>query len=402
VSISERRPYNDPFALQAYSEIIQTIFLYEQIYVPHPIYLYGCSKEDFGDEPKFLMKLLDRGIVKPLNLDPSVASRVEEDEKNLLHWLQKDGAEQLDKYLTAMQREEKRYLPMNPSFKGVTLSRLRDWAQYHYVKVRDVNGHHPSRIPTKNGIEEDSIGDFARSFSYIFRKKLSYLGEKQIDYLVATILRAFRYRIRANIAEIFFQSHPMRRQFVLRYDFHDSRISADVTKYVINLIRGVSRTIEPRLGRVARAKLQLLDFEVPLLGGKLWKKEDINLHRNSWIEFVVNSIENYRDETKILRNYIRDIRDREGIKKLKLDFEVIQEQLLEIFGSQRSTPTETDKELVNGGLATTGKIPGFPNAHGLLINVPSPVKRKRRVFSGTTPLREFLYKEFLRGWEETK
>lgn len=102
-----RRNYEDPFALQAYSELTQTIFLYEHIYVPHPVHLYDCSKENFGKEPKLLIELFDRGIIKPLNLKSSISSRVEEDEKNLLDWLQKDGAEQLNNCLTTMQKGEK-------------------------------------------------------------------------------------------------------------------------------------------------------------------------------------------------------------------------------------------------------------------------------------------------------
>lgn len=280
----------------------------------------------------------------------------------------------------------------------MTLSRLRDWARYQYSKVRSIEGHHPSRIPTKNGIEEDSIGNFARSFSFIFRKKLSDLGEEQIDYLVATILRALRYRIRANIAELSYQPHVMRRDFVLRYDFHASSVSEDYTRYVINLIRGIPETI--RSSSADSARVQLLDFKVPLLGGKLWKKDDIDRYHSSWIEFVADRIEEYREKPQILRNSIGNINDEEDVKKLERDFEIIQKKLLEACGLKHTAPTEIENALMEGGLATASSISGLPNVRGLLVSVTPLVKRK--VFSRTTPLQQLVYKEFLHGWQETK
>ena len=387
----------DPFGLQAFAELMQSIFLYDHVYVPHPVKLRDCSKEDFGKEPRLLIDLLDRGIVEPLNLSSSVSSRVKEDEENILSFLKNEGAKQLMSYLTTTEKDEQLRRQERRSFEGVTLSRLREWSQYQYAEIRYAEGHHPERIPTRDGIEKDPIGKFARSFADVFPK----LGKKHTDYFVATLLRGLRYQIRANIAEIHYQPHVMRRDFILACGFHDSGVSKDYTREMIKLIRGVRETIAAHAEETVR--VELLDYEVPLIGGKLWEKGDTDRYANSpdsFIDFVVDRVDRYRDETRILRDAISAVRNEEGTKRLERDFERIQERLLDAFGLKRPILTEIDKALVEGGLAASSSVPGLPNMKGLLIEVIPFMKRK--VFSRTTPLQQFVYREFLRGWKATK
>jgi len=387
----------DPFASRVFTELIQDIFLYDHIYVPHPQLLQGCSKEDFGKEPGLLIELLDRGIVEPLNLSPSVSSRVEEDEENLLSFLQKNGADELESYLSTTKRDEQMRIQKHRSSEGVMLSDLRKWSKYQHDKIRYTEGHHRARISTQNGIELDPIGNFARSFNLDTLKKSAYLLGEQLDYLVATLLRAFRYRIRANIAEIPYHTHIIRRDFILASSFHDSGISEDFTWEVIERIKGIHETIATHAEKKTPDRAKFFKIKVPLVGGNLWREKDISRYANSpdsWIDFVVDSIDKYRKETKFLREAIRVIRNESGCSKFERELEKIQKNLLEVFGLERPELSEITKGFCDSKATLIG-----PLIEGILIVVKPRVSS---ISFSRSKWQQFVYRNFKRGWKATK
>jgi len=391
-------PSADPFASRVFTELMQDIFLYDHIYVPHPVLLYNCSKEDFGEEPRLLIELLDHGIVEPLNLSPSVSSRVEKDEKKLLSRLQKKGIEELEEYLAKAEKmDEQMRSQKQESSEGVTLSDLGKWSQYQSNQIRYMEGHHRARISTKNGIEPDRIGDFARSFNSYPLKKLDSLGEEQRDYLVATLLRASRYRIRANIAEVPYHSHFMRTNFILNVSLRDSGVSEDDTRKIIEGIKGIQETIVKHAEKETPARAELFKIKVPLVGGNLWDKKDISRYANSpdsWIDFVVDSIDNYRKQTEFLREEFSAIRNKSSRLEFDLKLEKIQNNLLEVSHLKDPKVSKSTK------IACDSKInPIGPLIEAILIEVKPRVSSI--CFSGSK-WQHFVYKEFKQGWKKTK
>ena len=391
-------PSADPFASRVFTELMQDIFLYDHIYVPHPVLLYNCSKEDFGEEPRLLIELLDRGIVEPLNLSPSVSSRVEEDEEKLLSLLRKRGIEALEKYLTkAKEMDEQMRSQKQESSEGVALSNLGKWSQYQSNQIRYTKGHHRARISTQNGIEPDRIGDFARSFNSYPLKKLDYLWEKQLDYLVATLLRASRYRIRANIAEVPYHSHFMRTNFILDVSLCDSGVSEDDTRKIIEGIKGIQKTIVKHAEEETRARAELFKIKVPLVGGNLWREEDISRYANSpdsWIDFVVDSIDKYRKETKFLREEFSAIRNKSSRLEFDRKLEKIQNNLLEVFHLKYPKVRESTKILSDSKIN-----PVVPLIEAILIEVKPRVSS---ISFSRSKWQHFVYKEFKQGWKKTK
>jgi len=395
---SEKTP-EDPFALQAYSDLAQTLIFYENIYVPHPIKLKDCSNEDFGTKPAFLSELLKRGIVKPLNLNAEEIPTVAQNENALLSWLQTEGAEYIGDHLLKMQQVDQS-LPKQSSFQGVSFSRLCDWAKFQSTRVRKVNDSHRRRIPTENGIEQDSFGEWARSLAIVFRKRFADIGQELYDYVVATLLRALRYRIRANITDMVYQSHAIRRDFVLRCSCYDCGVPEDMTNHVIGLIRGIYDDMVSATQDTLHARVRLLRFTVPLLGGKLWGEDDVNTGRLASEAFIVDRIQEYRDRIKPLRSSIAGITDEEDFAVVERDLEEIRVKLEEYFGLRNTSLTEVEKAVVDTGLGTLDVSGHFAKGQGLLFSALSSLKR--RIFLGSSPLQQLLFREFRKGWKKTK
>jgi len=393
--LSEREtppPSMDPFALQSYAELIQSIFLYDETYVPHPKLLINCNRNDFGEEPRLLIALMERGVVKPLNLGDSSAHPQAElcvqAEKALLSWLQRDGADQLNLYLRDIEEDGKIREQENPRFQGPTLRRLGQWCLYHDT-IRSKENSHLARVPTKDGIEDDEIGDFARSFAHVFKGKFEQrVEETQIDYLVATLVRGLRYRIRSIAADLVYHSHVMRRDFVLRWALQQSGVKEDYTREVIKQIHGLQTSLAedaPQDG--TQGAIKLLKYNVPLLGGKLWTERETALSADDMIKYTADRIAEYRDNAEVLRSAIRNVKNEEDAARFECDFQQIKGQLMEGL-----TPTE--RKLLDGDLAHV--IDGIPYVGAMLVAVASVVKRK--AFHGASSWQQFVFRELMSGF----
>ncbi len=385
----------DPLALQAYAHLVQTVLLYDQVFVPHPTILASPTVDDFGTSPALLCALMKRDIIRPLCLTLTQTNQVSKDEEALIKWLQSNGAEVLSGYFDSLVKPEDATSPST-----VTSQKLKAWVDYHEENVRSAPGHHVARIGTKHGVEEDEIGDFAGAFSNVFLHRFDHVALKPTAYLVGFFLSALRYRVRANIAKMPYQAHILRRDFAISTDVNGSGYSHSHVMNLLDLVRGVHETLRSKAGSRDHERIELLELRVPLLGGKLWTQEDTKRDPDSFLALVVDRITEYRDKTAVLRNTVAAIHDEDGARQLARDFEAITQEVLEACGLQRPEITETDTAIIEAGAAVSGAIPGVPNMKGLLITIPALVKRL--VFSGSNPLRQFVYREYMRGWKITK
>ncbi len=386
----------DPFAFQSYAELMQSIFLYDEIYVPHPTLLINCGRDDFGEEPRLLTALMSRGVVRPLNLgnspsDPRVREYVNS-EKDLLSWLQRDGADQLSKYLSEIEEDGNIREEEYPCFEGPTLRRLGKWCRYH-ENVRSKENHHAARISTKDGIEDDDIGKFARDFAYVFKGKLEpQISRAQIDYLVATLLRGLRYRVRSAVADLIYHSHVMRRNFVLRCASKQSGVKEDYTRQVIKLIHGLQTSLAEEVPQDGtQGTVKLLRYNVPLLGGKLWSERETTLSAADMIKYTADRIAEYRGKTEVIRSAIQNVKNEEDAAILEREFE-------EIRGQVREALSPRERRLLESDLAHA--IDGIPYMGAIVVAMASAAKRE--VFYGASPLQQLVFRELMNGFRRAR
>ena len=398
ISIFTNRPKLDPYAQQSYAELIQSILIYDNIYVPHPILLSNCTTEDFGKEPQLLNLLLKKGIVAPLSIENSKQIDYKNAEDDIDKWLRTYGVDKIKEYIDITDQDEKLRKVKKTNFDGNTISRLSDWCDFHLNDIRHNSDHHKSRICTEDGIEEDGFGEFAREFSSIFREKYNPKFKGQIDYLVATIMRSLRYQTRADICCIAYQPHVMRRDFVLGCNIELSDLPKDYAHELIKLIHGIYDELKKYSNSFYQKRIKVLRYNIPLLGGKLWNDSDKDMYRSSCLEYVADRLEEYHSKCAILRDSLKKIQSEEDFYKLEGKFEETQFQLLEGCGLLNTKLSEVDSMLLEGGLAITGTIPGVPNMKGVLVNTASFLKKK--FFLKGNPTQQFIYQEFLNGWKE--
>jgi hypothetical protein len=397
ISIFNKRPNFDPFAQQSYAELIQSILIYDNIYVPHPTILSNCAPEDFGREPKLLSLLLEKGIVAPLNIENDKQIDYKNAEDEIDKWLRTHGADKISEYISITEHDEMLRKAQKSNFDGNTVSRLSEWCEFHLNNIRHNNNHHKSRISTKDGIEDDGFGEFARGFSSIFREKYNPIFKGQLDYLVATIMRALRYQTRANICGIAYQPHVMRRDFVLGCNIELSDLPKDYANELIKLIHGIYDELKKYSNPFYQKRVKVLRYNIPLLCGKLWNDTDKDMYKDSCLEYVTSRLEEYKSKCAILRDQLRKIYSDEDFYKLEGKFEETKSQLFEACGILSTKLTEVDNMLLEGGSAVVDSIPGVPNMKGILINAASLLKKK--FFFKSNPAQQFVFQEFLKGWK---
>src|SRR5262249_14879943 len=159
----------DSFAQQAFVELIQSLVFMSRVYVAHPVLPHPDAR-DFGDRPQLLQLLMAAGLLHPLQLGVEEEGAVREGEDAALRDLQSwQGIHSFSQFI------EQALLCDQVQIGGVgtypLASRLRSWAEFQGAAVR-VAGHHAHRIGTKDGIEDDQFGEWARSAAVFLRGPL--------------------------------------------------------------------------------------------------------------------------------------------------------------------------------------------------------------------------------------
>jgi hypothetical protein len=395
LSQNRRGVPEDPFARQCFVEIVQSLIFMSRVYVAHPI-LHAPRPQDFGDRPYLLRVLVDSGLLLPLHLDSDQQQAAAALEASAVHDLQTVHG------LTSMARfVEQAFVCDIASAGGQTAlsSRIRDWSAFQEQQVRLVAGHHSERISTRDGVEEDAFGEWARAAAVLLSEALKEIAAPtQGKYLMATLARGMKYRARAEAAAISYQSHPMRRDFSLTFDM--TRQGADEARVLdlIQAVRGIHSTLRQAAGQDDSHRLQLLQLELPLLGGRLWTPGEVGRHSDQgWITLVASRIRQYRDRAADLRTAVERCVTDEDYVRLARDIDGVKRQLLERLGLRRVELSAMERELVGTVASVAEATPGVPKVSGLWFGART--LGKQFAFTGAQPFQRFLYREFVDAWK---
>lgn len=389
---NNRRPLADPFARQCFVEVVQSLIFMSEVYVAHPV-LAMPRNIDFGEQPRLLRALLSRGLITALQLNDSSWNTSRAIEEAALEDLKDKGFESLARFISQAQFcDESSPRPDSLS------ARMQRWSKFQEAQVRGVPGHHGARIQTRDGIEDDAFGEWARAASIVLRGMLGGVSAPGGEAHTASVLvRGIRYRARAGGANLSYQSHPMRRDFLLTFELTRGGAENTLILDVIKVVRGIQTSLLAAGGESLAPRLQILELELPLLGGRLWDSSDIGkLPDNDWIQLVIDKIADYRQRSQELRFAIENCVTAEDHLRLVRDIGAVQQKLMERLGLRSVELSPVERELVDGVASVTQVVPGVPKVSGLWIGARSV--QERYVFSGQ-PFQRFLYKEFVKAWK---
>jgi hypothetical protein len=143
--------------------------------------------------------------------------------------------------------------------------------------------------------------------------------------------------------------------------------------------------------------MQILELELPLLGGRLWNADEAGkLADDDWIEYVADKVAEYRDSAQELRSAIERCVTAEDYLRLVRDIDEVRHRLTERLGLRSVQLSPVERELVASVASVSESLPGIPKVSGLWLGVRSI--EKRYVFGGD-PFQRFLYKEFVKAWK---
>jgi hypothetical protein len=393
VAQNNHRALHDPFGRQSFAEIIQSLIFMSEVYVVHPM-LAAPRETDFGVHPHLLQALLSRGLLRPLSFDQSSWLDVQTLEASAIRDLQSaNGFSSVMRFVTQAR------LCDEASSRAISLSgRIRGWSEFEAAQVHGVPGHREARIQTHDGIEDDEFGDWAKAAARVLRETLVGVAASGAEArLMAALARGIKYRTRAQVANLSYQSHAMRRDFLLTFDLtRDGAADASILD-VIKLVRGIQESLVTAGDEALTPRLKIVELELPLLGGRLWDSAETGRRPDiDWIELVADRIAEYREHARELRSAIEGCVIEEDYLRLVRDIAAVQQKLLERFGLRSIDLSPVERELVNGVASVTEAIPGVPKVSGLWISGRSI--GKRYVYSGE-PFQRFLYKEFVKAWK---
>ena len=228
---NNHRPLEDPFARQCFVEIIQSLIYMPRVYVPHPT-LARPSDADFGEQPLLLRSLVSRGLVTALQFDEPTWHAAESLEAAALRDLQSaDGLNSVVRFVGQARLCDQANSGADP-----LSERVRDWSAFQEAKVVGISGHHSARIQTSDGIEDDEFGEWARAAGIVLRGTLAEISAPGAEArLMATLVRGIRYRARADAVRLSYQSHPLRRDFLLTFELTRGGAGSAV---ILDVIKG--------------------------------------------------------------------------------------------------------------------------------------------------------------------
>ena len=395
VSQNQRARPQDPFARQCFVEIIQTLLFVNDVYVAHPVRA-DARPADFGARPRLLQELLSAGLLRPLRLDEEQLAAARGAELTALS----DLKGPLGLRSTAQFFEQMLICDGERPGAGFSLSaRLRGWADFHRTHVRRPD-HHLARIATSDGVEEDEFGSWARAAAVMMEGSLEAVtrpGDGQ--YLMATLARGLKYRVRAGIAGFCYQPHPMRRDFSLTFDLNRHGTDGHLVLDVIKAVRGIHESLAEAMGHAAASRLRLLELELPLIGGRLWRGSEVGkVSDDRWIVLVVSRIAEYRERAADLRRAIAECVTDEDYLRLARDIEEVRNRLLESLGIRPAEPSLIERELVSSVASVTQAATGVSIVRGLYFGTRGIGQHLSRRLRGQ-PFQQFLYREFVRAWK---
>jgi hypothetical protein len=386
---------DDPFARQCFVEVVQSLIFMSRVYVAHPV-LPNPRPEDFGELPLLLRELMRAGLIRPLQLNLNLQRAVQELEEAALHDLESVHG------IASMARFVEQAFAIDRVSAGSQTAlavRLRGWSAFHERQVRSLTGHHSDRIPTRDGVEEDAFGEWARAAAVILAGPLREITARgQGKYLMATLARGMKYRARAEATAMSYQSHPLRRDFSLTFDLTRDGAADNVVLDIIQAVRGIHDTLSQAAGQTESHRLQLLQLELPLLGGRLWEPAEARrLSDERWVAFVVRRVHEYRDRAADLRQAVERCVTDEDYLRLARDIEGVKHQLLERLGLRRAEMSAMERELVDSVASVTQVATGVPMVSGLWFGARA--LGKQFSFVGAQPFQRFLYREFVGAWK---
>jgi hypothetical protein len=389
-----RRPL-DPFARQCFVEVVQSLIFMADVRVAHPT-LASPRAEDFGAQPRLLQSLISAGLLHPLRLDEPQSQAAQTAEADTIRNLTSAMGTR-----SVLQFVDQAIICDNlrPETRFSLSARLNAWAEFQASKVR-VTGHHKDRISTNDGIESDAFGIWARSAAIVLDKALEPVAPPgEGKYLMATLARGLKYRARADAAGLCYQPHPMRRDFSLTFGLNRQGVANDAALDVIKAVRGIHESIAEAAGPVEPMRVRLLELEMPLLGGRLWKTAELGrLEPEAWIELVVNRIASYRAEATDLRNAIAACVTDEDHLYFARDMERVRNRLLDTLRLRQADPSPVERDLVESVASVVQSVTGIPVVSGLYFGVKGAGRGVARRLRGR-PFEQFLYREFVRAWK---
>ncbi len=386
---------SDPFARQCFVEAVQSLIFMSQVFVAHPV-LHTPQPGDFGDRPLLLRALMQAGLLRPLHLDPGQQQAAARLEAASVHDLESI------KGITSMARFVEQAFVCDEASAGrqTALSvRIKDWSAFQELQVRSTAGHHGDRIPTRDGVEEDAFGEWARAAAVVLSGPLGEIAAPgQGKYLMATLARGMKYRARAEAVGVSYQSHPMRRDFSLTFDMTRQGAGEDQVLDLIQSVRGIHTTLSQTAGQDEMHRLQLLQMELPLLGGRLWAPGDVGSRSDAaWIALIVNRIQHYRTRAANLRSAVERCVTDEDYVRLARDIDGVKRQLLERLGLRKVELSAMERELVGTVASVAEAAPGVPKVSGIWFGART--LGKQLSFTGAQPFQRFLYREFVDAWK---
>ena len=383
----------DPFARQAFVEMIQSLIFMERVWIAHPV-LPSPAIGDFGAKPFLLQVLTEAELLHPLRLDERQMVAVRAAESRAIQDLQSmQGNRSLAQFIEQAHECDGAARTARNSL----ARRIHGWCEFQASQVR-VAGHHADRITTADGIEDDQFGQWARAASIVLRGSLRSMGpEGEEPYIASTLVRGLKYRCRAEAADLSYQAHPMRRDFLLTFELTREGADDEVVLDVIKLVRGLHESLAAAARDNETHRMQLLELELPLLGGRLWKPGEAGrLPDERWIRFVVSRIADYRAKSSDLRAAVARCVADEDFLRLARDIDSVRRQLLERLGLRQVTLSPVERSLVDGVASVAESFPGVPKVTGLWLGARSMGKHVR---PAGTPVQRFLYKEFVQAWK---
>lgn len=394
LAVNRRSASEDPFARQCFVEVIQSLILMSRVYVAHPV-LLSPAAEDFGGRPLLLRSLVRAGLLHPLCIDAAAAQLTQQLEDGAVRDLNSGcGLDSLTRFI----RQTSSIDQINSSQQPALLARIRDWSEFQKREVHNVSGHHAARIPTRDGVEDDSFGEWARAAAVVLRGAIDQIAAPgQGRYLTALLARTMKYRTRAEAAGVSYQSHPIRRDFSLTFDMTRNGATEATVLDLIQAVRGVHDSLANAAGPDGIHRVRLLQLELPLLGGRLWTDKDLGrLNEEGWIDLVVERMSDYRMRAADLRYAIERCTTQEDYLRLARDIDEVKRRLLDNLGLRRSEPSAMERDLIDSVASVASLATGVPIVSGMWFTARS--LGKQFAHPGAQPYQRFLYREFRNAW----
>jgi hypothetical protein len=164
----------------------------------------------------------------------------------------------------------------------------------------------------------------------------------------------------------------------------------DITK----AIRGISESIASA-GYENAVRVQLMELNLPLLGGRLWRPGETGKDSHeTWVGLVVERIADYREKCQPLRAAIEACTTEEDRLRLSRDIGEVTKRVLSDLGFRADDAPPLERHLVSVVDSVLGSVPGFPTVRAMWMLA----KRAAKVTVAGTAEQRFLYREHMKSY----